>query len=125
MNPGPLANVARFRVDWGEGGAGGGFLRVEFAPLTHEATGGELVLTRAVSGDRALFRWFETARDARRSRTRNLRVDLLDASGNTLAALAIGDARPVRYWLSSLDALGDGPVLESLALAFARMEWKG
>ncbi|MFN3591948.1 MAG: phage tail protein [Thermaurantiacus sp.] len=122
---GPLANVARFRVDWDGNGEAGGFLRVEIAPLTHEAEGGEIVLTRAVGGDRTLFDWFHSERGARRPRTRDLRVSLLDASGGTVAALAIAGARPVRYSLSTLDAMGDGPVLEALALAYARIDRKG
>jgi hypothetical protein len=124
MTAGPRAHVARFRVDWDGAGEGSGFLRVEFAPLLQDAPGGEIVLTRAIDGDPALYQWFDSGRGAQRPRTRTLQVALLDASGGTVAALAIGGARPVRYWLSSLDALGDGPVLESLALAFATMAWK-
>jgi hypothetical protein len=121
---GPLANVARFRVDWEGGGEAQGFLRVEIAPLAHDTAGGEIVLTRAVGGDQALFDWFQTERGAQRPRTRDLLVSLLDASGGDVTTLAISGARPLRYWLSTLDAMGDGPVLESLALAFARLDRK-
>lgn len=132
----PPASAARFRVDWGGPDGSDGFLGVAFEPFAAEG-GGELRLTRAVTGDGALLAWLQMppprqpARPVRiidgirprRSlgRVRTVTVTLLDARGEPVARYLFEGASPVSLALSPLDAVAGGILTETLTLIFAKV----
>jgi hypothetical protein len=132
------ASAARFRVDWGGPEGSEGFLGVVFEPFPTEG-GGELRLTRAVTGDRGLLDWLQMppprvpARPVRiidgvrprrplaLGRVRTVSVTLLDARSEPVARYDFEGASPVSLALSPLDAVAGGLLTETLTLAFAKV----
>ncbi len=129
------ASAARFRVDWGGPTGSEGFLGVAFEPFVAEG-GGELRLTRAVSGDKGLLDWLQMpvpkrpvrpvagllpALPTRARRVRTVSVTLLDARGEPVARYDFEGANPVSLALSPLDAVAGGILTETLTLTFARV----
>lgn len=131
----PPASAARFRVDWGGPQGSEGFLGVSFQPFGAEG-GGELQLTRAVTGDKALLAWLQMpvpqrpvrpvagvrpVGAVRAARVRTVTVTLLDAGGEPLARYLFEGASPVSLALSPLDAVTGGILTETLTLTFAKV----
>ncbi len=132
------ASAARFRVDWGGPDGSEGFLGVMFEPFPAEG-GGELRLTRAVDGDKALLAWLQMpvpkppARPVRiidgvrprrvlaLGRVRTVSVTMLDSRGEPLARYDFEGANPVSLALSPLDAVAGGILTETLTLAFSKV----
>ena len=132
------ASAARFRVDWGGPEGSEGFLGVGFEPFVAEG-GGELRLTRAVTGDKGLLAWLQmpvqqrpvrpgriiegvrTVLPIRAARVRTVSVTLLDAQGQPVARYDFEGANPVSLALSPLDAVAGGILTETLTLAFAKV----
>lgn len=116
-SPRPLASAAHFRVEWGGPAGSEGFLRVEFGPLAPDG-GGELVLSRAIDGSRALTDWLQARRGRKKPATRDILVMLSDATGRPVARYRFLEARPVLLRLSPLDAREGAIATESLTVAF-------
>lgn len=113
-----LALAAHFRVDWGGPAGSEGFCRVDIGPLAPDG-GGELVLTRAVDGSRALVDWLQARRGRKKPVLRDIVLTLADASGEPVARYRFVEARPVLLRLSPLDATHDALATESLTVSFA------
>lgn len=114
----PLASAAHFRVDWGGPAGSEGFLRVEVGPLSPDG-GGELVLTRAVDGSRALVDWLQARRGRKKPVLRDILLTLADSSGAAVARYRFLEARPVLLRLSPFDATQGMIATESLTIGFA------
>lgn len=129
------ASAARFRVDWGGPAGSDGFLRVMFQPFAADG-GGELLLTRAVDGDRGLLAWLQmpAARlpvrpvagvhrraPTRGQRVRTVTVTLMDGRGEAVVRYVFEGAAPVSLALSGLDAVAGGILTETLTLSFAKL----
>ena len=87
-----------------------------------EAQYGPLIIKRGLTASRDWHGWWDAARRENRAPRRNVRVMLLDDSGATVAAWLFGDAVPVSYQLSPLNALGNEAVIETLELSVGSME---
>lgn len=116
-SPRPLASAAHFSLDWGGPPGSEGFLRVEVGPLGPEG-GGELVLTRAIDGSRALADWLAPPRGRKKPAARDLTLTLLDAAGRAVARYAFLGARPLYLRLAPLDARESAVATESLTVGF-------
>ncbi|WP_199554581.1 phage tail protein [Sandaracinobacteroides hominis] len=119
-----LASAAHFRVQWGGPDGSEGFARAEFSGIGVDGRG-ELLLSRAFTGDPALRDWLGSVR-AGKGKSRTLSLHLLDALGETVGRVVLNEALPVRWSFSPLDAMGEGVVLESIAVGFGSVSvWKG
>jgi phage tail-like protein len=78
---------------------------------------GSLVLRRGVTRSRDWYDWWHEARRARVRRKRTVAVILLDTQGGDVHRWTFDDSEPLGYSLSSLDALGNAPLIETLELA--------
>jgi len=128
-------------VDWGGPEGSDGFLGVTFEPFT-AGSGGELRLTRAVTGDKALLAWVQMpvpvravrpavpvrglegrgpAVPMRPQRVRTVTVTLLDGRHEPVARYVFEGAEPVSLALSPLDAVTGGILTETLTLRFAKV----
>lgn len=124
----PLGNH-RFLVDLGDRGdphaAGAGFSAVVFPRFDVQVDGAaepRLVLRRGVTGARNLYQWWDKARRGKAPR-RNVRVTLLGDDGATpVMRWRFSGARPVALEYGALDANAPSVLLETLELAFERME---
>jgi phage tail-like protein len=87
-----------------------------------DARYGPLIIKRGLTASRDWLGWWDAARRDKRAPRRNVRVMLLDDSGATVAAWLFGDVVPVSYQLSSLNALGNEAVIETLELSVGSME---
>lgn len=126
------ASAARFRVDWGGPQGSEGFLGVTFQPFAADG-GGELQLTRAVTGDGALLAWLQmpepkvpvrpgrTRLPIRAGRVRTVTVTLLDGRGEPVVRYDFEGAQPESLALSPLDAVAGGILTETLTLHFAKV----
>lgn len=135
------ASAARFRVDWGGPAGSEAFLGVTFQPFAAGASG-ELQLTRAVDGDKALLGWLQMpvpvravrpavpvrrlegparAVPMRPQRVRTVTVTLLDGRHEPVARYVFEGAEPVSLALSPLDAVAGGILTETLTLRFAKV----
>ncbi len=81
-----------------------------------------LVLTRGLTADLELWRWWSTARDGDPAVDRNVVVRLLDATRAPALAWQFRNAFPVVYRVTALDASSSALVLETVELAFDTME---
>ena len=136
-NPQPLLGN-RFRVDLGDGKAARGFSEVIFPEfIACRQDDARLVLRRAATGDLDVYRWWTAARDtpgaspirpfARSPRentvARDVTIQLLPASGEeSVMSWLFKSAEPVALGYTPLDANLPAILLESLTLAFERME---
>ena len=81
-----------------------------------------LVLTRGLTSDLELWRWWTTARDGDPSVDRNVLVRLLDGTGTPVLAWRFRNAFPVVHRLTPLEASSSDTVLETVELAFDTMD---
>lgn len=79
---------------------------------------GSLTLRRGMTVSSEWYRWFDEARTASAS-GKTVTVVLLDGRGADVNRWTFSDARPTGYFLSPLDALDGGVLLESLELSIA------
>ena len=77
---------------------------------------GSLVLRRGVTRSRDWYEWWDLSRRARTRRKRAVAVILLDAQGADVHRWTFDDCEPLGYSLSSLDAMGNAPLIETLEL---------
>src|SRR5262245_36719993 len=118
----PFGNM-RFRVEI-DGLPGGAALEVIFpeARLSGQrgkrtVRFGSLIIKRGLTRSTDWYDWWDAARRAQRPPRRSLRVTLLDSGGRDASAWHFGDAAPVAYQLSPLNALGNEAVTETLELS--------
>jgi phage tail-like protein len=123
-----------FRVRLGQGDRGAlGFSRVEFPDFgdTPAEPGTEgsvlparstLLLTRGFDGDLTVYNWWNRTRSSKRPRGRTLRIELLGEHQRVAVAWTFSGCRPIRLSYSPLDALVPAVLLETLELAFERVE---
>ena len=78
---------------------------------------GTLTLRRGVTRSQEWYEWWHHARTARTLRKRAVAVVLIDERGADVTRWIFDDARPSGYSLSSLNALGNEPLIETLELA--------
>jgi phage tail-like protein len=119
--------------------AAAGFSDVIFPPFTHggpaRPDGGSptreiddtqaprLVLRRASAGDLDLYRWWDEGRRDARPARRTVTVHLLAEDHETVVLTwRFHGARPLSLSYSPLDAVNGGLVIESIELAFDRVE---
>lgn len=81
-----------------------------------------LVLTRGLTTDLELWRWWTAARDGDPSVDRNVVVRLLDATRSPVLAWQFRNAFPVVHRVTPLDAASSETVLETVELAFDTMD---
>ena len=109
-----------------------------FQPFSADG-GGELQLTRAVTGDKGLLTWLQMPEPKRpvrpgriidgvrpelpirAGRVRTVTVTLLDGRGEPAVRYAFEGAVPVSLALSPLDAVAGGILTETLTLTFAKV----
>lgn len=91
---------------------------MEVGPLAPDG-GGELVLTRAIDGSRALVDWLQARRGRKKPVLRDLTLTLADGAGAPVARYRFLEARPVLLRLSPLDAMQGLIATESLTVSFA------
>ncbi len=80
-----------------------------------------LTLTRGITGDQALFRWWRQTREGVPHR-RTITVMVLDEHHEPEMRWVFRDAWPTNYALGSLDAEGDTALSETVEVAFSEME---
>jgi hypothetical protein len=126
----PLGN-ANFLEDFGDGIAeslAGGFSEVIFPDFAvtrpdDAATASHLVLKRGFMGSLDLYEWWNQARHGGVRKEKTLHVRLLDDDHETIVATWRFDGvRPVRLSYSPLRATESGLVVETIEVAFERME---
>jgi len=83
---------------------------------------GALIVKRGLTASRDWYGWWDAARRDKRAPRRTVRVTLLDDGGAAAAAWVFGDAAPVAYQLSPLNALGNEVVIETLELSVGSFE---
>lgn len=81
-----------------------------------------LVLTRGLTTDLELWRWWTAARDGDPSVDRNVAVRLLDATRSPVLTWRFRNAFPVVHRVTPLDASSSDAVLETVELAFDAMD---
>jgi hypothetical protein len=82
-----------------------------------------LLLRRATGGDAVLHAWWARAAQGRAPARRSVRVTLLAADGErAVMSWRFREARPVSLHYSPLDAMRAALVMETLAVAFERVE---
>lgn len=117
----PLA-VSQFTVEI-DGITAGGFSQVvlpEFAAVPGDVVP-VLVLRRAATGSLELYRWWDEARHDPRGAPRSVAV-LAGADGDAALRWRFKAARPLSIGWLPLDAMHAGVLVETLTLAFERME---
>lgn len=123
---------ANFLVSFGTGDAhaeSAGFCEVIFPTFTTEpeqnatAPAPGLVLKRGVSGGLDLYTWWDKARRGKAPQRRTVKVELLGEDQHTVVLTwRFFNARPLSLAYSPLNALDGGIVIETLELAFDRLE---
>ena len=81
-----------------------------------------LVLRRGHTGSPELYQWWRAERDGERVRVRDVVVVLLGEDHRPVTAWHFTGCHIVSLCYSPLDALESGPLLESLEVAFKRVE---
>ena len=124
----PFGNM-RFRLEI-EGLRETGAVEVIF-PEARLATGprrsrivqyGTLIIRRGVTRSHEWYEWWDRARTSRTSLKRTVVVVLMDERGADVHRWTFDDAEPRAYLLSSLNALGNAPLFETLELAIGGFE---
>jgi len=82
---------------------------------------GNLILKRGLTRSGEWYEWWDAARQSHRQLKkgrlkRNVRVILIDARGADGNQWTFTDAQPLGYHVSSLNALGSEPLIETLEL---------
>ena len=123
---------ANFLVSFGSADAHAeraGFSEVIFPAFTteaeHRATASapSLILKRGVSGGLDLYAWWDKARRGKAPQRRTVKVELLAEDQRTVVLTwRFFNARPLSLAYSPLNALEATIVIETLELAFDRME---
>jgi phage tail-like protein len=121
---------ANFLVSFGSGDAhaeSAGFSEVIFPTFRFDAEQNapapSLVLKRGVSGGLDLYTWWDKARRGKAPQRRTVKVELLAEDQRTVVLTwRFRNARPLSLAYSPLNALEGGIVIETLELAFDRME---
>ncbi len=128
---------ANFLVSFGGGdarSASAGFSEVIFpsfaldspdpaAPAVAGAPAQTLVLKRGVTGQLDLYAWWNKARHGKAPQRRTVKIELLAEDFETVVMTWLfRNTRPVSLAYSPLNALHGGIVIETLELAFDRME---
>lgn len=87
------------------------------------AAANRLILKRGVIGSLDLYAWWDEARNGAVPRTRTVNVELLgDDQETVVLTWRFNNVRPVSLSYSPLHAMGGGILMETLTLAFDRME---
>jgi hypothetical protein len=86
---------------------------------------GALIIKRGLTASRDWHGWWDEARRNKPIPRRTVRVTLLDDSGAEELSWLFGDAAPVAYQLSPLNALGNEVVVETLELSVGSFEAAG
>jgi hypothetical protein len=119
-----FASAACFRLLLNGEDKWGGFIRAEFSGIGADDRG-ELIVTRAFSGDvklRDFLRTFNTLHNPKFT----LSLIMLDAQGEPVGKLVMSQAKPLRWGISPLDAQAEGLVTESLTIGFGGVSvWTG
>lgn len=122
---------ANFRVSFGAGdagAAGAGFSEIVFPTFTLDPAdlpAQTLVLRRGVTGQLDLYAWWNKARRGKAPQRRTVKVELLGEDFETvMLTWLFRNALPVSLAYSPLNALEGGIVIETLELAFDRMEMR-
>jgi phage tail-like protein len=124
----PFRNM-RFRLDI-EGMRETGAVEVIF-PEARIAAGprrsqavryGTLVIRRGVTRSQEWFEWWDRGRKSKAAAKRTIAVTLLDERGDDVHRWTFAGAEPQAYLLSSLNALGNAPLIETLELRVAGFE---
>ena len=121
---------ANFLVSFGSGDARAeraGFSEVIFPTFRLQAEPNapepSLILKRGVSGGLDLYTWWDKARRGKAPQRRTVKVELLGEDQRTVVLTwRFRNARPLSLAYSPLNALEGGIVIETLELAFERME---
>ncbi len=121
---------ANFLVSFGRADAhaeSAGFSEVIFPTFTVEAEQNapapSLVLKRGTSGGLDLYAWWDKARRGKTPQRRTVKVELLAEDRRTVVLTwRFFNARPLSLAYSPLNALEGAVVIETLELAFERME---
>lgn len=124
----PVGNH-RFWVDLGDRGdpqaAGAGFSEVVFPRFDVQPDGAaepRLILRRGATGARNLYQWWDKARRGKAPR-RNVRITLLGDDGATpVMRWRFVNARPVALEYGALNANQPAVLMETIELAFEKME---
>ena len=114
--------------------ANAGFSEIVFPKFTLDpadpsaasgAIGETLILKRGVTGNLDLYAWWNKARHGKAPQRRTVKVELLGEDHETVAMTWLfRNARPVSLAYSPLSALEQSVVIETLELAFDRMEMR-
>jgi phage tail-like protein len=125
--PGRPVGNHRFLVDLGDRhdprGADAGFSEVVFPRFEVEAGEPRLILRRGVTGAPDLYRWWDKARRGKAPARRSVRVLLLDEGRERVVmGWRFVNARPVALEVGALNANAPAVLVESIELAFDRME---
>lgn len=118
------ALARNFRVDLGKGIDSTTISQVILPrfPATSEYDAEPLLtLRRAASADRAFHDWWEETSGGR-AKTRTVTVTMLAADMQPTFSWRFSEARPAALGYDPLDATAEGVLVETLELAFARME---
>ena len=84
---------------------------------------GNLILRRGVIGSLAWYEWWDAMRNGDQNAERNVVISLLNEDrSNIVLSWKFYRARPVNYSFSPLNALANDALVETLELAFERME---
>ncbi len=87
---------------------------------------GNLLLKRGVTGSLTWYNWWDAVRNGVESAATTVVVSLLSEDHSTpVLRWTFMEARPVKYQVSPLNALGEAVLTESLEVAFDRMEMSG
>lgn len=134
--------AANFVVDFGGASGAASFSRVELPVAVLDeiayrsgndkaneprkqpglASYSHLVLSRGLTTDLDLWNWWETARNGDPATDRNVRVRLLDSTGQPVMVWLFRNAFPAVYRVSPLVAGSSEVVLETVELAFDSMD---
>ena len=118
------ALARNFRVDLGKGIDSGTISQVilpRFPAQPEYDAEPLLTLRRAASADRAFHEWWEETRGGG-AKTRAVTVTMLGADMSPIFAWRFSEARPAALHYGLLDATAEGVLVETIELAFARME---
>ena len=124
----PFSNM-RFRIEI-EGMEGTGAVEVIFpearivmGPRKLRTTQyGTLTLRRGLTRSSDWYDWWSRARNSARALERDVLVALLDERGMDAIRWTFAAAKPLAYLVSSLNALGNQPLIESLELGVGGCE---
>jgi len=118
------ALARNFRVDLGRGIDSSTISEVvlpRFPAISEYDAEPLLTLRRAASADRAFHDWWEETRGGG-AKARTVTVTMLGADMSPIFAWRFSGARPAALHYGVLDATAEGVLVETIELAFARME---